>query len=102
MAAEQPQAEEAVQDQPRQREPGEHCDDPHWFRFLGLSKSATIDEVRKAYRELIKQNHPDRVHHLSPALRKLAESEAKKVNAAYRQALRSRTSPSVVPEPASN
>jgi len=101
-AAEQPQAEETVQDQLRQPEPSELCEDPHWFKTLGLSESATIDEVRKAYRDLIKQNHPDRVHHLSPALRKLAESEAKKVNAAYRQALRSRTSPSVVPEPVSN
>ena len=40
-----------------------------------------------AYKVLIKQNHPDRVHDMSPALIRLAESETKKINAAYQQAL---------------
>ena len=54
---------------------------------LGLQKSASVDEVRKTYRTLIKQNHPDRVRDMSPALRKLAEDETKKLNMAYRRAL---------------
>jgi DnaJ-domain-containing protein 1 len=59
------------------------------FAVLGVAESASIEEVRKAYKKLMRQTHPDRVHDLSPALRKLAESETKTINAAYRQALAS-------------
>ena len=61
--------------------------DRSWFAVLGLSSSATIEEAKEAYKRLIKQNHPDRVHDMSPALRQLAEAETKKLNAALRQAL---------------
>jgi hypothetical protein len=58
-----------------------------WFAVLGLSSAATIEDVRDAYKTLIKQNHPDRVHGMAPVFRALAEAETKKINAAYRQAL---------------
>jgi DnaJ-like protein len=58
-----------------------------WIRILGVSESATIEEVKEAYKALIKQNHPDRVQGMSQAFKKLAEVETKKINAAYRQAL---------------
>jgi hypothetical protein len=58
-----------------------------WFAVLGLSASATIEEVKEAYKVLIKQNHPDRVHGMSAAFQKLAETETKKLNAAYGQGL---------------
>ena len=79
--------EEPVQEQLRQSGPNEICQDLSWFAILGLSRTATIEEVRKAYKDLIKKNHPDRVHDMSLAFRDLAELETKKVNAAYRQAL---------------
>jgi ABC-type multidrug transport system fused ATPase/permease subunit len=61
--------------------------DEDWIRILGVSESATIQEVKHAYKTLIKQNHPDRVQGMSQAFKKLAEIETKKINAAYRQAL---------------
>ena len=63
--------------------------DRNWFTVLGLSSSATIEEVKLAYKRLVKQNHPDRVHDMSPAFRRLAEAETKKLNAAFRQAVTS-------------
>ena len=61
--------------------------DGDWIGILGLSELTTVEEVKEAYKVLIKQNHPDRVQGMSPAFRKLAETETKKINAAYREAL---------------
>jgi len=58
-----------------------------WFDVLGVSSSATIDEVKQAYKALVKQNHPDRVHGMSPIFRELAEAETKKINGAYAEAM---------------
>jgi hypothetical protein len=66
-----------------------------WPAVLGVAPSATADEVKEAYKRLIKQNHPDRVHGMSPAFRKLAEAETKKLNAAYRQAVVLFASPAI-------
>ncbi len=57
------------------------------FTALGVNRSASLDEVREAYRALIQQNHPDRVHNMSPAIRDFAEEETKRINAAYQEAL---------------
>jgi DnaJ domain len=62
-------------------------DDATWSAVLSLSPSATVEEVKEAYKALIKQNHPDRVHGMSAAFKNLAETETKRINAAYRQAL---------------
>jgi hypothetical protein len=61
--------------------------DEAWQDVLGLPSSATIEQVKEAFKRLVKQNHPDRLHDMSPALRTLAETETKRLNAAFRQAL---------------
>jgi DnaJ-domain-containing protein 1 len=70
-------------------EPTDTDSDGDWIAVLGISAQESINEVKDAYRILIKKNHPDRVQDMSPVFRMLAEAETKKINAAYRQALAS-------------
>jgi DnaJ-domain-containing protein 1 len=79
--------DEAVPENDTPLQPADDSSD--CFAVLGVSQSATIEEIRQAYKVLVKQNHPDRVHNMSPALRKFAESQTKMINTAYRQALTS-------------
>ena len=81
--------DEAEEDIARSADATEIGMERSWFAVLGLSSAATIEEVKEAYKRLVKQNHPDRVHGMSPALRQLAEAETKRLNAAFRQALMS-------------
>ena len=85
--AEPQPADQAAADASQRTEANENNANDTWFAVLGLSSAATIEDVKDAYKTLIKQNHPDRVHGMSPVFRMLAEVETKKINAAYRQAL---------------
>ena len=82
-----PPEDEVALDPSQQAEANENNANDTWFAVLGLSSAATIEDVRQAYKTLIKQYHPDRVHDMAPVFRALAEAETKKINAAYRQAL---------------
>ena len=85
--AEPPPADQAASDPSQWAEANENDANDDWFAVLGLSSAATIEDVRQAYKTLIKLNHPDRVHGMAPVFRALGEAETKKINAAYRQAL---------------
>lgn len=64
------------------RKPGER-DDAYYYAILGLTPSASIDEIKRAYRKLMSQYHPDRVATLSTELQKQASEKAKAINEAY-------------------
>ena len=52
-------------------------------KILGLSGNITPEDIKRRWRELSRQYHPDQVHHLGPKLRAVAEREMKDINAAY-------------------
>jgi len=52
-------------------------------RVLGLNGRVTKDDVKCRWRELTVQYHPDKVAHLGPKLREVAEREMKIINEAY-------------------
>lgn len=60
-------------------------DSNHAYEILGLNNNATNDEIKKAYRKLVKKYHPDRVAHLGEAHQKGAEDKFKEVQKAYEQ-----------------
>lgn len=52
------------------------------YRVLGVSPQATDEEVKKAYRRLALEHHPDRVAKLGDDVRRAAERKFQEINAA--------------------
>jgi DnaJ like chaperone protein len=55
------------------------------YSALGLSSSAGDAEVKKVYRRLVSQNHPDKLagKGLPESMREMAEERTREINAAY-------------------
>ena len=52
------------------------------YRVLGISSDASDDEVRRAYKRMALENHPDRVASLGDDVRHAAEKKFKEINEA--------------------
>ncbi len=52
------------------------------YAVLGVSPTATDEDIRRAYIERIKAVHPDTMQHLSPKAREAAEEQARLLNQA--------------------
>ena len=55
------------------------------YKILEIEKSASNDEVKKAYRKMVKKYHPDKLQHLGEEHVKGAEEKFKQVQKAYEQ-----------------
>ena len=53
------------------------------YDALGVPPSASLDEIKQAYRRLANQYHPDKVSHLGDEFKMLAEKRFKEIQEAY-------------------
>ncbi len=53
------------------------------YKVLGLSKSDTNEQIKKAYRQLVIKNHPDKVAHLGENHVEAAKQKFQKIQSAY-------------------
>lgn len=63
---------------------------PSPYERLGISPGVTNDEVKKAYREQIARNHPDKVDHMSEDFQQLAAEKTRHLNEAFEEIKRQR------------
>lgn len=55
------------------------------YDVLEISAGATDEEVKKAYRDMAKKHHPDKVAHLGEDIKKSATEKFQKVSTAYEE-----------------
>jgi hypothetical protein len=55
------------------------------YEVLGITHSASSDEIQSAYRARMGEYHPDKVAHLGEALQKLAHEKSQEIQRAYRE-----------------
>ena len=60
------------------------------YKILEISSNATNDEVKKAYREMVKKYHPDKLRSKDPALIKGAKEKFQEVQKAYEEIQKAR------------
>jgi DnaJ-domain-containing protein 1 len=61
----------------------EHMTVSDAYKVLGVRPDAPVDMIRKAYKEKIVKNHPDKVSHLSTELQEKARQLTVIINRAY-------------------
>ncbi len=61
------------------------------YKILEIQPEASDSEIKKAYHEMARKFHPDKVNHLGDDVRKAAESKFKEVTAAYEQIKKERS-----------
>lgn len=60
------------------------------YKVLKIEETATDVEIKRAYRKLAQEYHPDKVNHLGEELRKAAEDKFTKLNQSYERIKKAR------------
>ena len=68
---------------PRQNDSAHATPDPH--EVLGITRGASQEEIRDAYRARMREYHPDKVAHLGEELQQLAHRRSLDIQEAYRR-----------------
>jgi len=55
------------------------------YKILEIERTATVSEIKKAYRDMVKKYHPDKLQHMDEVYQKGAEEKFRKVQEAYEQ-----------------
>jgi DnaJ like chaperone protein len=55
------------------------------YKILEIEKDASVAEIKKAYRDMVKKYHPDKLQHMDEVYQKGAEEKFRKVREAYEQ-----------------
>jgi DnaJ-domain-containing protein 1 len=71
---------------PPPRQPPADIPEP-WYDILGVAPDATLEQIKRGYRQKISQYHPDKVANSADEIRQLAESRSKQINTAYEYAI---------------
>ena len=56
-----------------------------YYEILEVSKSASADEIKKAYRTMAKKYHPDTVASLGEDVKRKATEKFRSINEAYNE-----------------
>ncbi len=56
-----------------------------YYEILNVSKTATQDEIKKAYRKMANKYHPDKIAHLGDDFKDIAQEKFKSVSEAYQK-----------------
>ncbi|UCF94592.1 MAG: DnaJ domain-containing protein, partial [Desulfobacterales bacterium] len=75
--------ENGFQQQTRFREEESTAWDP--YRILGVTENASLEEIKRAHRQLATKYHPDKVEHLGEEFKALAEKRFKEIQQAYQE-----------------
>ena len=60
----------------------------NWYEVLGVSSTASLDEIKSSYKKKISMYHPDKVSSMGPEFNEIAQQKTKEINSAYDEAIR--------------
>ena len=62
-----------------------NCDINNYYVMLGIRSTATDDEVKQAYRNMVRKYHPDMVSTQGENVQRMAERKTQEINEVYQK-----------------